>query len=415
MTNTLRQGIPLRLALLFSTVLAALAFAAFSYSPAHAAAPLISGISVTASSTAATINWNTDTASNGQVLYGTSTPYTASSTLDTASTTSHTATLTSLSPSTTYHFQISSTDSLGSTTMSADQTFMTASTTSTNATSTTSTATSTSSTATSTSSTATSTSSSTTAFLSLSAYSGMPGISITAMGTNFMPSESVNLNFNGSSSTAVSDVTGSFSKIVTIPSVPTGSINISATGATSGRMATNTFFVLPVTSSRTNATSTTSTTTTSGVGTTSTTTDISTLQTQIVQLQSIIMSLQQQIAFLFSLLSGNSGNTNGNSGSTATSTSSSSCSAPASGSGTIDQNGTSVRAGTGIDFGGHNFGCEEHVSVMQGSTQVGTAFTNRAGGFSTGSMSVPQTGTYTYTFRGENSGITGNATITVTK
>jgi hypothetical protein len=103
-----------------------------------------------------------------------------------------------------------------------------------------------------------------------------------------------------------------------------------------------------------------------------------------------------------------------NNGGTGTTTGSNLCTL-SGGAAMIDQNGTSARAGTGIDFGGHNFGCEEHVSIMLNGTQVGSGFTNRAGGFSTGSMSVPQTpGTYTYTFRGQNSGITGSATVTIT-
>jgi hypothetical protein len=80
----------------------------------------------------------------------------------------------------------------------------------------------------------------------------------------------------------------------------------------------------------------------------------------------------------------------------------------------IDQDGQQVRAGTNTDFGGHNFGSEEHVKVTLNGSQVATAFTNLAGGFSTGSVTVPNTpGSYTYTFTGLNSGIIRTATITV--
>jgi hypothetical protein len=89
---------------------------------------------------------------------------------------------------------------------------------------------------------------------------------------------------------------------------------------------------------------------------------------------------------------------------------------PGGGSGgpaSIDQP-SSVRAGTNTDFGGHNFGSEEHVSVKLNGTQVATAFTNLEGGFSTGSVTVPNTtGSYTYTFTGLSSGKTASVTITV--
>jgi hypothetical protein len=85
------------------------------------------------------------------------------------------------------------------------------------------------------------------------------------------------------------------------------------------------------------------------------------------------------------------------------------------GSASVDQP-NSVRAGTNTDFGGHNFGSEEHVKVTMNGNQVANAFTNLEGGFSTGSVTVPSTpGSYTYTFTGLSSGKTASVTVTVTQ
>ena len=87
---------------------------------------------------------------------------------------------------------------------------------------------------------------------------------------------------------------------------------------------------------------------------------------------------------------------------------------PTTSTGQIDQNGQTVRAGTTIDFSGRNFGHEESVIVSLNGAIVATAHADGGGNFSTGSLSVPTTvGTYTYTFTGQTSGITGSATITV--
>ncbi len=88
-------------------------------------APIISGVSVATTSSSATITWTTSDATDGQVLYGTTASYTATSTLDTSLQTSHTATLTGLSGSTLYHFQIRSADTAGNVGTTTDATFMT--------------------------------------------------------------------------------------------------------------------------------------------------------------------------------------------------------------------------------------------------------------------------------------------------
>jgi hypothetical protein len=86
--------------------------------------PVISSITVTPATSTAMIQWNTDTAATSQVFYGTTTPYTASTTLNSTMSTSHSVTLTGLTASTTYHYQIQSTNSAGTTSFE-DRTFTT--------------------------------------------------------------------------------------------------------------------------------------------------------------------------------------------------------------------------------------------------------------------------------------------------
>jgi hypothetical protein len=176
------------------------------------------------------------------------------------------------------------------------------------------------------------------------------------------------------------------------------SMNASSTASTSPEM---TFMTTTTVTS-------TSTGTTTGSGTS---TDTTTLQNEITDLQNQINALKAQVDFLLTTVSnGNTGsNSNGNGGSTGTTTTTT------TGSAGIDQNGHTVTAGTSIDFGGHGFGSEEHVNVMLDGQKVGEAFTNKAGSFSTGSMSVPNMPgtTSTYTFIGQNSGLSATATITL--
>lgn len=224
----------------------------------------------------------------GQVHYGTTTPYTASTTSSSGLVTNHLFSLAGLAPNTLYHFQVRSTNAVGSTTLATDQIFMTGSTTSATTTAT------------------------------------------------------------------------------TTPPMDTG-------------------------------------TTTA----TSTTESIATLQNELALLRARVTMLESQMA-AFIAWKNSLATTTGSGGSTTTG-----CTT-LGGTAVIDQGGATVRMGTNIDFGGRGFGCEESVVIMRGGSQVGTAFTNRAGGFSTGSMSVPSTlGAHTYSFRGVTSGITGSATITV--
>lgn len=90
-------------------------------------APTISGVTVSGlTATGATVNWHTSEPATGQVSFGTSASYSASSTLETSATTTHAATIAGLSASTTYHYSIAATDSAGNSTSTADATFTTA-------------------------------------------------------------------------------------------------------------------------------------------------------------------------------------------------------------------------------------------------------------------------------------------------
>jgi hypothetical protein len=79
----------------------------------------------------------------------------------------------------------------------------------------------------------------------------------------------------------------------------------------------------------------------------------------------------------------------------------------------VDQNGSTVRAGSIIDFVGRNFNHEDTVTIMLNGSTVRTVHADGGGNFSTGSMTAPSTpGSYQYTF--SDSGHTVVATITVT-
>ncbi len=76
--------------------------------------PVLSAAGATGiTSSGAVITWNTDTASDSQVNYGTTTAYGSSSTLASNLVTAHSVTLTGLNPSTIYNYQVLSRDSQG--------------------------------------------------------------------------------------------------------------------------------------------------------------------------------------------------------------------------------------------------------------------------------------------------------------
>lgn len=144
---------------------------------------------------------------------------------------------------------------------------------------------------------------------------------------------------------------------------------------------------------------------------TTTSADIIALQARIADLESRIMSLQTELSMvksdLLSLIDETGGMNGGDNGtSTATTT----------GSAMVGPEDATVRAGASIDFGGSGFWYDEPITIRDGSGMViGTARADGGGNWSTGSMSVPSsTGTYTYTFRGDWSGMTDMVTFTVT-
>jgi chitodextrinase len=93
--------------------------------PANVSPPVISNVSPSATTTAATITWTTDKLSDTQVAYGTSAAYTSSTPLDSTLVTSHSASITGLTSGTTYHYQVRSKDASGLLGTSGDLTFTT--------------------------------------------------------------------------------------------------------------------------------------------------------------------------------------------------------------------------------------------------------------------------------------------------
>jgi Bacterial Ig domain/Purple acid Phosphatase, N-terminal domain len=101
----------------------------FSFTTPAAAdttAPAISGVGASSvTSSAATIGWTTDEASNSQVEYGTTTSYGALSALNSSNVTSHSQALTGLAAGTLYHYRVKSRDAAGNLATSQDFSFST--------------------------------------------------------------------------------------------------------------------------------------------------------------------------------------------------------------------------------------------------------------------------------------------------
>lgn len=102
----------------------------FTYTAPVLTPPVISNVAVNATTTGATITWNTDADSSSQVFYGTSSNYGSASTLNPTATTTHSVTISGLQQATLYHFNVASTDA-GGTATSSDMVFDTGSTAST--------------------------------------------------------------------------------------------------------------------------------------------------------------------------------------------------------------------------------------------------------------------------------------------
>lgn len=99
-------------------------------SGADETAPVISGISVDATTTEATAHWTTNENTTGVIWYGTTSPLVLSSSshvADGTSGTSHSVNMPSLTSDTTYHYLIVATDGSGNTATSSEGSFTTAS------------------------------------------------------------------------------------------------------------------------------------------------------------------------------------------------------------------------------------------------------------------------------------------------
>lgn len=94
-----------------------------TYTTVVGSGPVISSISTSSVSDAASvqINWQTDTVSDSQIEYGTSTSY-SSTTANFSNSTLHSVRLTGLVPGSTYHFRVGSTDASSNSATSSDQT-----------------------------------------------------------------------------------------------------------------------------------------------------------------------------------------------------------------------------------------------------------------------------------------------------
>lgn len=91
--------------------------------------PIISNVQASGlTSSAATIAWNTDVASDSQIQYGLTAAYGNSSNLNAAMQTSHSLSLSSLTAGTLYHYRVKSRDASGNLAVSTDFTFTTAGT-----------------------------------------------------------------------------------------------------------------------------------------------------------------------------------------------------------------------------------------------------------------------------------------------
>jgi len=98
-----------------------------SFTIVDTAPPVQSSIASSSSYTTATITWTTDEVTDTQINYGTTTAYTATTTLASSLVTSHSQTISELKTGTTYHYRVRSTDNAGNLTVSSDQTFTTTS------------------------------------------------------------------------------------------------------------------------------------------------------------------------------------------------------------------------------------------------------------------------------------------------
>ena len=88
-------------------------------------APTISQVSLSVTSSGATIGWTTSEPSDTQVAYGLTRSYGSLTSLSSTLQTSHSQAITGLTPNTWYHFRIRSRDAAGNLTSSGDFRFKT--------------------------------------------------------------------------------------------------------------------------------------------------------------------------------------------------------------------------------------------------------------------------------------------------
>jgi hypothetical protein len=93
--------------------------------PPDTTPPVIANVARTVSATSATVTWTTNEPSDSQVLYGTSTPYSSSTTRDATMVLNHSVFVSGLQPNTTYHFSVRSADPSNNASTSPDATFTT--------------------------------------------------------------------------------------------------------------------------------------------------------------------------------------------------------------------------------------------------------------------------------------------------
>jgi hypothetical protein len=152
-----------------------------------------------------------------------------------------------------------------------------------------------------------------------------------------------------------------------------------------------------------------------GTSTNATTTlDQAAMQSRIFQLEAEVDMLQAELSALRMQFQAFLG-TNGTSTATSTTdTGNNTGAATTSQWIKITPENSSSRAGTNIDFNGRGFWADEQVTITMDGQLIGSARADSQGNFSTGSITVPRSsGSYTYTFRGDWSGMMGTASVNV--
>lgn len=327
-------------------------------------APVLSNIASTTTDTGATITWTSDQAGTAQVFYGPTTGYGAMSTLDnTASTTNHTSFLGGLTANTLYHFVVVTGNASGTVATSSDMTFMTTNTTA---------------------STTTPVASSTAPVLSM----------ITATPTQNGATLTWTTDQNANSQ-VMYGLTSGYGNTTTLDTNNVMSHSVMLTG-----LAANTMYHFQVWSMASGTAMTSSSTDMTFTTLMGSTTDTTGLQAQIDALKARVSALEAALAAWMS------GGTGGGTGTTTPPTN--------TGSGTIDTNGSFITAGGAMDLSGRNFGHEENVTVTLNGATIAVAHADGGGNFSTGSFNAPSTpGSYTFVFKGQNSGDIASTNITV--